>query len=371
MNKNKTDKEIKLKKDVFPGAQKDQALITASPPTKIKRDKPELIKQGIHSVKQMFGEQRQLSLFTEQIPSDFNKKFGIEIVNKIDRYGIDLNETQLKVMEGILKAFTDTNYKGNIGSKNKDEVLKEYPKLNRSEHLPKAYNNINEIPRIKIGQRELMRLSGIDENSKGMRQKGVDALNYLGSTQFCFYWIRLSYDKKGKPEKDPKTGEYKREEVTAIDTLFKVKIVRDEQTKEFKYYEIEPSVIFLDQVNNYFLLIPHNWRDEVQKQVGKRRASSYTFRLLLFLRYQYETIRRYNRYHRDKKELIIKFSWEDMAQALKMPETVYKRNRTRAIKILDEAYKTAQELGYLKKYERTATVDILELNQEKYYEPEK
>ena len=335
-----------------------------------KKDKPELIKQGLHSVKQMFGEQLQLSLFSEKIPSEFSRKFGIEVINKIDKYGIDLNETQLKVMEGLLKAFTDTNYKGNTKSKSKDEVVNEYPKINRSEHLPKSYNNINEIPRIQIGQRELLRLSGINDNSRGLAQKGVEALNYLGSTQFCFYWIRLAYDKTGKPERDPKTGDYKKEEVTAIDTLFKVKVVKDEQTKEFKYYEVEPSVIFLDQVNNYFLLIPHNWREEVQKQVGKKRASSYTFRLLLFLRYQYEQIRRYNRYHNDKKEFKIRFSWEDMAQALKMPETVYKRNRTRAIKILDEAYKTAQDLDYLAGYERTATVDILELNPDKYYEPE-
>ena len=117
-------------------------------------------------------------------------------------------------------------------------------------------------------------------------------------------------------------------------------------------------------------MIPHNWREEVQKQVGKKKASSYTFRLLLFLRYQYEQIRRYNRYHKDNKEFKIKFSWEDMAQALKMPETIYKRNRTRALKILDEAYKTAKELEYLKGYKRTQAVDILELNPDKYYNPE-
>lgn len=334
------------------------------------KDKPELIKQGLHSVKQMFGEQLTLSLFSDKIPSEFSRKFGIEVINKIDRYGIDLNETQLKVMEGLLKAFTDTNYKGNTNRKNKDEVVTEYPKINRSEHLPKAYQNINDIPRIQIGQRELMRLSGINDDSKGMRQKGVEALNYLGSAQFCFYWIRLAYDKNGKPERDPKTGDYKKEEVTAIDSLFKVKIVKDEQTKEFKYYEVEPSVIFLDQVNNYFLLIPHKWREEVQKLVGKKRVSSYTFRLLLFLRYQYEQIRRYNRYHKDKKEFKIKFSWEDMAQVLKMPETVYKRNRKRTIKILNEAYKIAQKLDYLTGYEKTATVDILELNTNKYYDTE-
>lgn len=337
-----------------------------------KNDKLELIKQGMHSVKQMFGEQNQPSLFSDRIPSEYSRKLGIELENKIDRYGIDLNETQKKVMEGLLKAFTDTNYKGNTKSKSKNEIVNDYQKIARPDQLPKAFNNINEIPRIQIGQRELLRLSGINDNSRGLAQKGIEALKYLGTTQYCFYWIRLAYDKNGKPERDKKTGGYKKEEVTAIDTLFKVKVIKDERTKEFKYYEIEPSVIFLDQVKKYFLLIPHNWREEVQKQIGKKRASSYTFRLLLFLRYQYEQRRRYNdnRLHKEKKDFIIKKSWEEMAQALKMPETVYKKNRARALKILDQAYMTAQELEYLVGYERTVTVDILNLNPDKYYEPE-
>ena len=336
-----------------------------------KKDKPELIKQGLHSVKQMFGEQLQLSLFSEKIPSEFSRKFGIEVINKIDKYGIDLNETQLKVMEGLLKAFTDTNYKGNTNSKSKDEVVNEYPKINRSEHLPKAYQNINDIPRIQIGQRELLRLSGINDNSRGLAQKGVEALNYLGSTQFCFYWIRLAYDKAGKPEKDPKTGDYKKEEVTAIDTLFKVKVVKDEQTKEFKYYEVEPSVIFLDQVNNYFLLIPHNWREEVKQLTGKR-ASSYTYELLLWLRLQYEQIRRYNKgggKSRKPKPFKISKSWEDVAIALKMPETMYKANRKRASKIIQEAYSVAIKLGYLVRVENNGATDILYLNESYYPKP--
>ena len=366
MNRGKKAKN----KSFLPGVEPLIEFNPAREKKGIDKGEPKLLKQGLHSVKQMFGEQLQLSLFTDRIPSEYSQKFGIDVVNKIDKYGINLNETQLKVMEGLLKAFTDTNYKGNTSSKSKDEIVSEYSKINHSEHLPKAYNNITEIPRIQIGQRELLRLSGINDNSRGLAQKGIEALNYLGFTQFCFYWIRLAYDKNGKPEKDPKTGNYKKEEVQAIDTLFKVKLVKDEQTKEFKYYEIEPSVVFLDQVNNYFLMIPYNWREEVKKQVGKKRASSYTFRLLLYLRYQYEVIRRYNKSHKHKKEYIINQSWEDIAQALKMPETIYKRNRERALKILDEAYKTAKELEYLKGYKRTQAVDILELNPDKYYNPE-
>jgi hypothetical protein len=331
--------------------------------------KNKYIKQSVHSLTQMFGDSKQLSLFTDNIPGDYSRQFGIEVVNRIDRYGIDLNETQTKIMEGLLKALTDTNYKGNTTSKSKERVVDSFNKINSPKDLPQAYRDINEIPQIQIGQRELLRISGINDNNQRQYQRGLEALTYLGSTQFCFYWTRLAYDKKGKPEKDKK-GNYRKEEVQAIDTLFKVKVVTDEQTKGFKYYEVEPSVIFLDQIENYFLLIPHDWREEVQGLVGKKRASSYTLKFLLYLRVKYEEIRRYNDKHKIEKEYSIKSSWEDIAQALKMPETIYKRNRTRAIKILEDAYIVAQELGYIKSYSRTSTVDKIQLNPDKYYKPD-
>ncbi|WP_226988463.1 hypothetical protein [Candidatus Protochlamydia sp. R18] len=49
-----------------------------------------------------------------------------------------------------------------------------------------------------------------------------------------------------------------------------------------EYYEIIPSSIFLDQTESNFMLIPYNCREKVRSVVGSRKASSYTFRFLLF-----------------------------------------------------------------------------------------
>ena len=136
-----------------------------------------------------------------------------------------------------------------------------------------------------------------------------------------------------------------------------------------QYYEVQPSAPLLDQVNNYFLLVPNGWRDEVKQLTGKR-ASSYTYELLLWLRLRYEEIRRHNDNKTKKpRPFTISKSWEDVAQALKMPETMYKANRKRASKIIQEAYSVAIQLDYLVRVENNGATDVLYLNENYYPKP--
>jgi len=52
-----------------------------------------------------------------------------------------------------------------------------------------------------------------------------------------------------------------------------------------------------------------------------------------------------------------------------MPESVYEKNTKRAIKLLDEVYSVALDLGYLTSYDRSSGVGIIVLRDEKYYKP--
>jgi hypothetical protein len=91
-----------------------------------------------------------------------------------------------------------------------------------------------------------------------------------------------------------------------------------------------------------------------------------------WLRLQYEQIRRYNKGGgklRKPKPFKISKSWEDVAIALKMPETMYKANRKRALKIIQEAYSVAIKLGYLVRVENNGATDILYLNEGYYPKP--
>ena len=109
---------------------------------------------------------------------------------------------------------------------------------------------------------------------------------------------------KGIPVKD-KDGGYKKEEVMEVGTLLRVKYVRDKKTKILQYYEIHPSACMLDQVNNYFLLIPNDWREEV-KRITKNRFQVIYISFLIWLRMEFEKIRRNNAKKKlnAKKEII-------------------------------------------------------------------
>lgn len=313
---------------------------------------------GLHSVSNLLGKRKHKEMFASH-HKKFCKEYGVKIRDDIQRFGIDLTDVQMRVVEGVLQGFSQTNYKGNIAPKNKQQLAKE----RFSGKIPDTYKYIDEIPRIRVSQTEVLEWAGINKGSIAGKERALKALQDLGVNQYCFYYDRLAKDSHGEPIKDGK-GAWKKESVVAVDSLFLVKEIRDEKTDAFQYYEIEPSSIFLDQRESYFLLIPYNWREEVRSSVGKKKASSYTFRFLLFLRYQYEIKRRSSNCRAPYQ---VRWTSEEVAIAINMPESVYRRKKDRMNKILEDAYSVAETLGYLSNYNRENGVDTLTLNDEKYY----
>lgn len=318
---------------------------------------------GLHSIKNLLGHEEQLTLFSEQKTKAFAEEYGITLERELSNYGIELTDVQQRVMEGILYGFSRTKYEGNVAPENKlDHGKERYPPSGK---LPPSYKYVQKMPRLRVTQAEILDWAGINRKSAGAVSEATDALKHLGIYQYCFYYTRLAFDENGQPVKD-RQSEWVKEEVMGIDTLFTITEVRDEKTKVLKFYEIIPSSLFMDQRESYFMLIPYNWREEVRKIVGQKKASSYTFRFLLFLRYQFELKRRAQK---EKKPYTIKWSPEEIGIAIKMPRSVYKKFKKRANQILDDVYLVAKQLGYLTDYERTGALDILYLNEEKYYAP--
>ncbi len=312
---------------------------------------------SLHSLKNLLGNQQQSYLFEEQ-DKEFAEQFDVKLMNSIDRFGIDLTDLQAKVMEGILKGLSQTDYKGNITPEQVESISQE----RYSGKLPEIYKYVQQLPRLRATQSELLDWAGINRNSIACIARALEALNELSLNQFCFYYERLAYSKEGIPEKT-KEGRWKKEQVVAVDTLFTVKKIIDSNTNVLSYYEITPSVIFLDQIDSYFILVPYKWREEVRSLVGNKKSSAYTFRFLLFLRYQYELKRRAL-----KTDLAYQLKWtpEEIAIALKMPETVYKRKKDRMHSLLEDVYSVAKTLGYITDYSRLGPTDTLILNNQKY-----
>jgi len=341
----------------------------------IKEKKPQT-KYSIHLINQRFDQAKQLKIFSDRkIEEELNNQLealieskGVEI-NKLERFGLVLNQTELRVLEGILQGFTNTDYSGDIEIEKQRYVETTKHPLDK---INRAYSNIDKIPVTRLTQAELISLAGYDlsKQRQGDKNDVTEALTVLGSKQFGFYWDRLVYH-NGKPAKDER-GKYIKEGVTEVGSILRVRYVRNE-AQQLLYYEIHPSAVILDQIDsryggNYFLLVPNNWREEV-KQLTGNRESSYTYEFLIWLRLQFEQIRRHNSQKRKLKPFNISQSWEEIAIALRMPPTLYKRNRKRANKIIQDAYSVAIKLGYLIKVINNGATDTLYLNEGFYPKP--
>lgn len=358
-------KNIEQPKVGLPGLISKQPEVY-KPLESITKDKSKSHTQmAIHAVTQFFGDSKQLSLFSDEALDDFVKTTGLTLNNRPESYGVVLNQSQRRVFEGVLKAFSDSRYNGHTEI---DKALYNKDIYPINQYSKEAYKNVENIPIVKLTQAELIELAGYDLKSQRQGDKidVTEAISFLATKQFCFYWVRMKKE-NGKPVKD-KAGNIIKEEVMEVGTLFRVKTVRNE-IGELQYYEIHPSAPLLDQVSNYFLLVPDNWREEV-KQITGKRASSYTYELLFWLRLQFEQVRRHNKKPKVKKRpFIVTKSWEDVAIALKMPESMYKANRKRASKIIQDAYEVAIKMGYLIKVENNGATDILYLNENYYPKP--
>jgi hypothetical protein len=288
-------------------APKDKSSYKPLPPTEegLSIAKERHTKIAIHTVSQFFADNKQFSLFSDEKVDSFTEATGLRLNNRPDSYGVVLNQSQRRVFEGILKAFTESNYRGDEEIDRATALKEVYSNkedsgitLVKGDRAP--YKYIDKIPILRLTQAQIIELSGYDLKAQrpGDKQDVTQALGFLATNQFCFYWIRLKTE-NGKPVKD-KSGDYVKEEVMEVGTLLRVKTVRD-QAGLLQYYEIHPSAPLLDQVNTYFLLVPNNWREEV-KQITGKRASSYTYELLFWLRLQYERIRQIQQRRRQKEE---------------------------------------------------------------------
>lgn len=276
----------------------------------------------------------------------------------ITQLGIDLSDMELKIVEGILKAFAETQNKGNIPPMSIEEIQRGYV----GDVLPKTFDNIKQLPRIRLTQKKLFSFAGIKDNSIASKQRAVEALLNISQKKYQIYYNRLAQNELGKPTRN-KFGQWEKEFVVGVGTLFNIYHIFSEKSKQLRYYEIHPNPAFLDQIENYFVLIPYEWREEVKRLAGGKRISLSIYLFLLYLRYQYEIRRRGNWSGLNNK---LSENWCKIAQAIRVSEIDLEEHKGRARATLIRAYELAKTLGYIVDYEISDSVDILTFNTHKY-----
>lgn len=330
------------------------------------------VKVARHGVKQLTGKTGpQIAMTFEEAPvevEEYIEKAGLP-VSKEDRkrflegWGADLTVTQHSVLLAVLERMSAKNYQGD-GREGRKEVLSRAgvnpPGGRLPELMEKALRNVKEFPVVRLYLHEVVELAGLDKERQGDKMEVKQALDHLGTARYAFYWERLAWtEHKGrkKPVID-QDGRYVKEGVRTVGSVLYVKQVVDPQSGQLDYYEIAPSEAFLDQVTEgygspggYFLMMPTGLLDKVRKAVGPhgRRVTPHYYTFLYWLLATYEDRR--SKAKGKEPNLQVRKHYEEIAQLIRMPESIWRRNRkNKALPRLESIYQAAKDLGYLKGY---------------------
>jgi hypothetical protein len=334
--------------------------------------RPSYFKVGRHGVKQLTGKTGpQIAMTFEEAPVDVEdliEEAGLQVSTEdrerlLEGWGADLTVTQHSVLLAVLERMSAKDYQGD-GRAGRREVLTRagvnppggtLPKL-----MEKAILNVKDFPVVRLYLHEVVELAGMDKEAQRDKLEVKQALDHLGSARYAFYWERLAWtEHKGK--KKPvlnQDGRYVKEGVRTVGSILYVKQVVDPESGQLDYYEIAPSEAFLDQVTEgygapggYFLMMPTGLLDKVRRAVGPgRRVTPHYYTFLYWLLATYEDRRSQAKKSGKPVKLQVREHYEQIAQLIRMPETIWKRNRKKAVERLESIYQAAKELGYLKSY---------------------
>lgn len=308
-----------------------------------------------HAVRQILAEPKTKNLFSDTEIKETIKDYGIELAKIPDSAGMDLNTTAAKVFEGILKLFSETGYEGHT----QVEIEQYFDKLDKSaasknllsgrEDSP--YRNIKHIPTIKVSLADISRYSGFASRF-GDKTDVKEALKILGERIHVFMYRRLKRYKYSKAKATKQEGP-RYEIVREAGTVFRIKeVLYDNNQDKIEYYEISPSAALIDQITTYYLKIPDEWRQSFELKTG-HKPGKYDEKFCLWLREQYEITRNHNdKKNSTKRPYTIKRDYEDITDIIKMPQSMAKRNRKKALKIVEECCEKAQAAGYITSYVR-------------------
>lgn len=328
-----------------------------------------LVKVGLHAELQKFGHKpdpRQPGLFDRLMDDSLRK----DIEKKVEVIGIDITPSQEQALHALQTLLTRTGYKGNLPSETIDDKgFKFRGRLPALEFSPASYLEA-------YGLKKRLTARGKEEYSPEDRAQALQALVDLAKKQFLFVYKREYRTEKGEPRID---------RVEVIATLIEIMrgweaLTRKESAhldqgtptratdKKLTAIAIRPAPILVQDIDSYFLLKPANYIQEINlRYPWPNRPSRYTLSFINWIIAQAELKRR------NRQPLVIEWTLEAIAYALRMDAFIKSRQFKRIRATITKAYKIAQELGYLLSYStvqgQTGDLERLELNPERFKRP--
>jgi hypothetical protein len=330
-----------------------------------------LVKAGMHAELQKFGQQPDTSApWCDSLQEEVKGKV---IKYKIDVIGIDYSDAQHKALFAIQKLLSKSKYKGNVQGSHLDghNGLLYTGYLPGIQFKPSQYFDAYGVTKYRTTR-------GKYEYSGEQRREALEALKDLALEQNLLIYRRMRWlkDKKGKTQEvidrietvQPLIRITKGWEALnkSEDKLLDAGKSSKDTDDKLTVIAIEPCPILVDQIDNYFLLKPANYREEIALKVREWKVSKYTYLFIDYLMAQAELKRRAH------EPLVLRKTIEELAYKLRMDPWIKKRMWKNVRGSLNKSYKIAKDLGYLLDYKTVPgktlpeEVEELTLNPEKF-----
>lgn len=316
---------------------------------------PALIKIGLHAARQQMGNLPSVRQTTLLAALETRTSENTDREYKTRTIGLNFSPGQKRALFAIQKLLDKTNYQGDI---------KEELEIQTASGL-----KIREpLPLLEIRRPEYLEAYGLKKKDRGRgkmefhRVESKQALRdfeSLSKLQGTFVWERWIWPKRKKGKK----GEPRIDRIQIAEPI--IKIIRgwhgltEEESKLLDqgqemlqtntklkptFTVIRPSLVLVDQIDNYFALKRPDYLDEIKRKAP--RASKYVYNLVDW------SIDRAEQKRRRGQSLILKISREILAHRLWMHSWIEKRQWSRISAKQDECLRIAKDtLGYVLRWE--------------------
>lgn len=355
----------RYREDISPLRKRDEKLPPLVPT--VAKVRVPSIRSPLHFERQKFGKEPpvQGSLF-DDLELDMTVRADVD-EHKVSIVGVDLSAAQGHALHAIQTLLEGTGYRGNLKEK---ELSKESNSFLFSGSLPvlrftvPQYLEAYGLTRRKRPDREKM------EFLPNERAEALSTLRELAAKRFLLVYERRYWDKAGVERFDvvrtvrplfnivegwEALSRGERNTVTAGGST-------DETEEKLRALAIEPSPIFVDQIEGYHVLKPANFRQEIRLLVS--HASRYVYNFAEYLMVTAEDKRRAERLGKEAHPDVHRIREKVLAYKLRMDAWVKNRQWKQIRGSLTKCCETAKALGYLTGYafDTGATGDVVELH---------
>ncbi len=307
---------------------------------------PALYKAGLYAELQKFGQDRdssQLPLWQEEEPDE-----PVKIT------GLDLTVSEDKALSAVQILLHKTDYQGNRQG---------------TQVTSQAFHWTGTLPVQAVTYAEYFEAYGLEKAADGRYHghqvdEALGALRSLAETPRTVYYERKHWQGEGKARRQLSDIIRARSPLIKLTELSAYKDLEPEEAREVKAGQeipekirttgllIEASPLLLDSIQDFYILKSPALHREIQELLGTKRVS--------------RTVSLFLEWLLTKNTGSVKIGKDKLIDRLRLTSYVVSRHKETAEARLQEAFRVAKELGYLRSYLETSTgMLVFELSPER------